>query len=542
MTIRQFLRNTRAGATAIAAAAVTVMTVGGAALVGDHVWLVDQRDALKSASAAAGIASTLEMGRLMDTQPGISDADLQTKLSAVARRYVLLNLQHLSAERLARATSTLVITVVSNRARRTVDIAVEADLGGTILSRHMPLFGEYAGPGTTRVEAQVESVTNPIEVALALDISDSMERLLAGRSPCSGCPDNRISIVKRAAANLVDILQPSADNRVAVGVVPWHSTVRLDTQTASDWAHDGWADYPTRRVYGEPYACYESGCTPPGPSEQTLPGSAPETWKGCLDSQRMGSVGTRASLPGTSEFFTLPSNNAFAQLFYRSGAASSYECQTLPLPSDFYWQTCYVGRLYSRSNQDDGYDPETDAQKDCPDNNPAILPLSTDGEAIKQAINALDPIGAFTYSALGLLWGQRLVQHSWNGVWGGGVHPVDPDARESGGLRKAIVLLTDGEDTHCGVVTNPTCADSALGYARADACTAVKAAGTEIFVIAAMHPNKVSDTLGDSLRACSSESDDSDVKYAFLNHSTPEELEATFAEIANQLRVVRRIY
>ena len=108
-------------------------------------------------------------------------------------------------------------------------------------------------------------------------------------------------------------------------------------------------------------------------------------------------------------------------------------------------------------------------------------------------------------------------------------------------MRKAIVLLTDGEDTHCGL-TNATCADSVLGYSRADACTAVKAAGTEIFVIAAMHPDKVSDTLGDSLRECSSESDQSDVVYAFLNHSTPEELEATFATIANQLRVVRRVY
>ena len=67
-------------------------------------------------------------------------------------------------------------------------------------------------------------------------------------------------------------------------------------------------------------------------------------------------------------------------------------------------------------------------------------------------------------------------------------------------------------------------------------------AASEIFVIAAMHPDRVSDTLGDSLRECSSESDDSDVSYAFLNHSTPEELEATFADIANQLRVVRRVY
>ena len=538
MTIRRFLRDTRAGATALAAAAVTIMTVGGAALVGDHVWLVDQRDALKSASEAAGVAATLEMGHLMDTQPGISDADLETKLSAVARRYVMLNLEHLSAERLARATSTLAIAVVPNRAQHTVDVSVEADLGGTILSRHMPLLGEFAGPGATRVSAQVESVTNPIEVVLAIDISESMKARLDGAS-CRTCPDNRISIVKRAAANLVDILEPSADNRVAVGVVPWHTAVRLDSQAASDWARDGWAAYPARRVYGEPYMCYGNNCTPPAAVEQALPATAPETWKGCLDSHRMGAVGTRASLPATSEFFSLPSDNVFAQLFYRAAQARAYECRSLPLPADFHWQICYHGDRYTRGNTT-AYAPY-EPQYGCADNNPAILPLSTAGDAIKQAIDALEPIGSRTYSALGLLWGQRLIQHSWNGVWGGGTHPVDPDARKSDGLRKAIVLLTDGEDTHCGL-DNATCADSVLGYSRADACTAVKAAGTEIFVIAAMHPDKVSDTLGDSLRECSSESDDSDVKYAFLNHSTPEELEATFTTIASHLRVVRRVY
>ena len=243
----------------------------------------------------------------------------------------MLNLGHLSAERLAQATSTLVVTVVPNRAQRTVDVSVEADLGGTILSRHMPLLGEFAGPGATRVATQVESVTNPIEVVLAIDISESMKGLLSGSS-CRTCPDNRISIVKRAAANLVDILEPSADNRVAVGVVPWHTIVRLDLQAAADWARDGWAAYPTRRVYGEPYACYGTGCTPPAAVEQVLAATAPEPWKGCLDSQRMGSVGTRASLPATSEFFSLPSDNAFAQLYFRASQASSYECLPLPMP------------------------------------------------------------------------------------------------------------------------------------------------------------------------------------------------------------------
>ena len=65
MTPRRFLGDARGGATALVAAAVALMTIGGTALVGDHLWLVDQRDVLKNASDSAGIAVTLEMNRLL---------------------------------------------------------------------------------------------------------------------------------------------------------------------------------------------------------------------------------------------------------------------------------------------------------------------------------------------------------------------------------------------------------------------------------------------------------------------------------------------
>ena len=47
-----FLTGTRAGATSIVTAAVAVMSVVGFAFVIDHIWLVDQRDVLKSAADA----------------------------------------------------------------------------------------------------------------------------------------------------------------------------------------------------------------------------------------------------------------------------------------------------------------------------------------------------------------------------------------------------------------------------------------------------------------------------------------------------------
>ena len=85
-----FLQDARAGATALVAAAVAVMSVGGAALIIDHQWLVGQRDLVKSAADAAAVAATIELARAPAT---LDDAALETALLATARRYVELNLK-----------------------------------------------------------------------------------------------------------------------------------------------------------------------------------------------------------------------------------------------------------------------------------------------------------------------------------------------------------------------------------------------------------------------------------------------------------------
>ena len=80
------------------------------------------------------------------------------------------------------------------------------------------------------------------------------------------------------------------------------------------------------------------------------------------------------------------------------------------------------------------------------------------------------------------------------------------------------------------------------GVPRTEACSLSKDRGTEIFVIAAMPPDEISGELASTLRECSSEADNPEGTYVFLNNVTPESLEAAFADIANQLVTVRRIY
>ncbi len=535
MTLRRFLRDARAGATGIAAAAVTVMAVGSAALIGDHAWLVDQRSMLKTAIDAAAVAATLEMTRRLTEQPDVSDDDLEAELKRIATRYIELNLEHLPEDRLAQARETLVVMVTPYRDRRTVDVSAEADLGGTLFSRHLPLLGSYTGPAATRADARAESVPNPVEVVLAIDISESMKNDLNG-SPRRPDVDSRMDIVKRAAAELVDILDPVEDNRVAIGLVPWHQVVRLGADARGRWTANGWARYPQSRHYGVPYFCNGGNCPLPEGVDHDVAPDPPEDWAGCLDEHRLTGVRSHASLPAFVDFGDLPGESAFAQAFFPTRYGAAYQCLEAPLPGDYQYQICYDTPDKSMSQ----FAPSA-VQWGCGHEVPSILPLTSDRAKLDDAIGGLEAVGAWTYSALGVVWGQRLLAHPWKSVWGDDVHPVDPGTETNEGTRKAIVLLTDGEDTYCGF-GNTSCADSSLGVGRTEACTEAKAAGSEIYVITAMPPRRVSDDLAATLRACSSEADDPDGSYVFLNNSTPERLEAAFADIANQLLVVRRVY
>ncbi len=547
----RFLREVRGGATAIVAASVTVMTVGGAALISDHLWLIDQRDVLDTAAAAASVAATLEIDRQLTADPDIGDADLKTALEAVAKRYVVLNLAHLPPDRLKNAKDTLGISLTVDRPERTVGVEAAADLGGTLFSGRMPLLGDYKGPEKTHGSAKVDADSRPTEVILAIDVSGSMRGGLDG-GPLSG-RKSRMEIVKEAATQLVDILEPDEKKRLAIGIVPWHQHVRLDDATARRWSSKGWARYPTRRRYEVPYENCDylrpKTCTnPPAAVEEALPASAPETWEGCLTEDRF-EAGLAPSLPAAGDLLDLPARKAFAQSFFTSGWAVSYRCldqTSTRWPDDLTYQRCYKLPPNNRLAEDaDQYPLQQfmqDPQYGC-GTTPSLLPLSTDPAEIRKGIGDLASAGWYTYSALGVLWGHRLLLPSWKDVLGdiGDVHPLGTDAPDEDKVRRAIVLLTDGDDTQCGY-GNPGCDDSELGIARASACSAAKQAGIEIFVIAAMKPDLVSDDLKDGLRACSSESENPDGTYVFLDIPTPEALRSAFANIAKQLRTVRRIY
>ena len=531
MTVYRFLRETRAGATAIVAAAVTMMTLGGTALIVDHIWLVNQRDLLKSATDAAAIAVTIELQNLVGT---MSAGEAGDALKPLAERYVRFNLgANLPEASRSKIEETLEVKVKVSESLDSIDVTAKADLGGTLLSKWLLA---YAGPEKMEADSGVEGSLGATEIVLAIDTTGSMSYSLDGST--QGGPTSRMAIVRKAAVDLVDVLESFPNSVVAVGIVPWTWRVRLNASTRARWETEGWAVYPTERTYPHPTR------GPPGsdrylPETQSLPApsrlpQACRAWLGCPD---MRLANDRPSFSTTH-----PSVEPFVMNYYTDRTSSpdnqyvSFQCQDYtraesrdrggeePLCYDL--DSAPSGQsLCGGGDIQPGGPWRVHPQDDCQNSSP-IKPLSSNLTAVRRAIRGLDSGGSSTYSSAGVAWGIRLLDSSWRDAWGDSVHPMD----RTTGVQKVLVLLTDGHDN---------ARHDAFRH-RQDGCTAAKNAGIIVFTIAAMHPNDVGKSFAEELRTCSSATEDPDGTYVFVNNSTPEILRDAFAGIVRQMIQLRR--
>ena len=531
MIAHRFFRETRAGATAIAAACVTLMTVGGTALIVDHVWLVHQRDLLKTATDSASIAATLELQNLPSS---VSDEDAGIVLQPIADRFVRFIVGANFPDGLREtALDTLEVIVTVDRNAASFGVAAEADMGGTLLAKLLSLD---SGSGTLKADSGAEGSLGATEIVLVIDTTGSMGNTLDGST--QGGPNTRMKIVKKAAINLVDVLESFPNSALAVGIVPWTWRVRLDQATRTRWETKGWAVYPNEREYPHPTR------GPPDssrylPERQSLPDrnrlpSACRAWLGCPD--------MRLENGKPSFSTTLPSAEPFIMNYYTDRTSSpdrqyaSYQCQdyTRAESKDQGGEEplCYdLDRAPSDQNLCRGGDIQPDGpwrvqpQDDC-HNSSTIAPLDSNLTAVRTAIRNLSAGGSSTYSSAGVAWGIRLLDASWRDAWNDAVHPMDKNT----GVQKVLVLLTDGQDNARG---------DAFEH-RQDGCTAAKNAGIIVFTVAAMHPSKVGSSLANELRNCSSVTEDPGGTYVFLNNPTPEKLKDAFANIVKQVIQLRR--
>ena len=436
---RRFLRETRAGAAAIAAAAVTVMSVGGAALIIDHLWLVDQRDRLKTAADSSSIAATHAMNRMLEADSTASDATLKAGLGPIVRRYVLLNLAHLSAERLTRAKDTLVIELSIDRAASRVVVAAKADLGGTLFARALPLLGNYAGPGTMSATATVECAGSAVEVVLALDVTASMHGKVDNNLPATG-DNRRLNAVIKAAKGLVEELRATCDGRsVAVGIVPWDKTVRVPN--AATWRQNNWVNMGDNRT-----------------------GTIPTDWAGCVEDREHDAnpLNETALASATSLSLDLPGTSPFPVFIYPDTKGFSVTPMANEIKADFPDLTDAIKdaletRLEALRENDyvtGTLGPRGRGGRNFNCTSTGMLPLTTTLATVDTTLDGIktsEVMGGGTMAYLGVTWGRRMLASSWRTVWGNSdsVHPIDPAARE---VTKVLILLTDGgnalEDQH----------------------------------------------------------------------------------------------
>ena len=536
--VLSFLTDRRGLGTGLAAAFFTLMGLGGVALVGDHVYLTYQRDLLKIAADSASLAA---VDRMADLDSSLTDKQVVDSLTPLARRYVLANLP---AGKRQRAADTLELTVTPNRKRSTVQVDAQADLGGVAFGRW--LYGD-AMSNLTQVKSGTQRIESLTEVVLAIDVGASMGKTLDGKSTTGN--DSRLATVKTAAVDLVDILAPDGSDAVAIGIVPWDYLTVLDDTTKDRFRTNDWAVYPTKRYYPNPYdGSYQqdgqsstAGWYPdPDPDNKDddwtdmpkLWEQLGETksfflgydWYGCVDERKRSG----ADPPGFSAAH--PDDAPFTMSYYSSiiphpsTQSISYACKTAEQQTYCYDATAAGS---NRTGELKG-----NMQFTCAERDNLLVPLTNDMDTVKAAINALSVNykAPSSYSTIGVVWGHRLLAPAWQDVWDNTSHPADP--ADNPGVRKVLVLLTDGEDDHYDT--------SVVKDHRAKACTAAKAAGIKVYTIATMNASKVG-TLSSDLTACSSQADDPDNTYAFVNNSSATVLQDAFQNIADQLVQYRRI-
>ena len=219
--ILNYFRSTRAGATAIAAAAVSVMSLAATGLLIDHLWLVHKRDMLKNAADAAALAATLQLDGLPRS---MNDGAVRARLQRTAERYARINVRDNRVE-----PEEIIVHLNIDRGSGVVDARVEADIGYVLAG----WLHDYAGPGEMAQSTGTQSVRQPLSLVLAIDESNSMNNRLDGGWAGRG-ERSRMDIVRGAATHMVEIVAPDPGTPVKVGLVPWSIDLGMVLEPSTD--------------------------------------------------------------------------------------------------------------------------------------------------------------------------------------------------------------------------------------------------------------------------------------------------------------------
>jgi len=383
------------------------------------------------------------------------------------------------------ATSPSVGVVLSDN-----NMVIDLSATTTVPMTFMSLFGV---PSTSvSATAQITRTASGLELVLALDNTGSMN-------------GTKLSALKSASTSLINILFGGRESvrDLWVGLVPFSQAVNIGT------GHPAWMDTTWNSALNW----------------------GPTTWMGCVDANERD---------GRDVNDDPPSVQTLRAYYSPSTDNRPYPYNTWSYINENKWVTsrdAYGNPLTYAS----GLGVTIGPNKYCPQQ---IQPLTGSKTTILNAVNTMEARGN-THIGLGLAWGWRMISPRWRGLWGGEMDannlPLDYDAPH---MNKAVILLTDGENTMSGTVftaygylsdgrlgtTSSSAAVTSLNTRMTTLCDAVKAQGVYVYTIVLGTPGT---TVQNLMRNCATAEN-----YYFYSPTT-EELNSVFNAIGDSLSNLR---
>jgi Mg-chelatase subunit ChlD len=359
--------------------------------------------------------------------------------------------------------------------------AVQVQATATVPMTLARAIGVQSTPVTARSQTRFDTGETNMEVVLAIDTTGSMS------------PNNKLVDAKTAAKGLVDTIFPGGVNsRARIGLVPFDRYVRIDPALkTAPWlssAADQTVNYDAYCDYSYPNIVY----------------GAPTTVTRYYD----GVAYTTTETPVLDYGTPVPTTCYPASSYVRA------------------WEGIVGSRNYPQDLQADvsAANP-VPAVWDSYSNVRTLSRLTTDPAAIKTQIDNLTADGE-TYIPSALLWAWRLLSPN---------APFSDGAGYNSGVRKVVILMTDGANTFAPSYPKHETPDALGAVANgilADTCSNMKApsVGITIYAIAFM----VSDlNIRNVLQNCASQ------PINYYNANSNAEMAAAFQAIGRSLTALR---
>ncbi len=413
---------------------------------------------------------------------------------------------------------------------------------------------------TVTANSQISRAVTGLELVFVLDNTGSMTQSAGGTI-------SKIQALKNASTTLVNTLfggaTTSTNGKLWVGIVPFSQTVNIGTSHTSwidpDYVYDGTTDTTATLDWGN------NG----------------SDWGGCVDARLSGeditddppSSGTASTLFGkyywtsdnlntdginnsNNNEWKFPAYNQCVTTYNRCkngtcvhvsptcSTSGSHTC-TLIAPTCTVVQSCTTNSTTTCSSAGYAYASPLNTVDQGPNLNcpQQITTMTNTSTTLLTAITAMTAQGN-TEVNQGLEWGWHLLSPRWQGLWGGTMSTNGlPLAYNTQGMAKAVVLLTDGDNTidngsHGSYwflgsgrtgSTSSSSAVTRLDNKTLALCTAMKAQGIYIYTIG-LGASGINTTL---LRNCATSAN-----YAFISPSTSD-LQSIFDTIGDSLSNLR---